>query len=123
MAYSDLTATEKQQVCEFLRDYRAAIADVVRGLRRQQLLVAAYTNTVAALWARIGDTDVIEDGSGLAGADLTMSKADFAAKFAWTINLVNAVYSDNGGAKTTVWPDKETVDGFGVQLAGPSNVG
>lgn len=29
----------------------------------------------------------------------------------------------NGGAVATVWPDKETVDSYGVQLAGPTNLG
>jgi hypothetical protein len=123
MALTDLTPTERQQVNEFLRDYRVAMADVVRGLRRQQLLVQAYTQTIAPLWDRIADADVVEDGSGLAGADLTMTKADFTDKFAWSVNLVAAVYSDNGGAVATVWPDQETVDGYGVQLAGPGNVG
>lgn len=123
MALNDLTPTQRQQVNEFLRDYRAAMADTVRGLRRQQLLVQAYTQTIADLWAQIGDADVIEDGSGLAGADLTMTKTDFADKFAWSVNLVAALYSDNGGAVATVWPDQETVDGYGVQLAGPANIG
>lgn len=123
MAWSDLTATEQQQVKEFVRDYRAAVADVVRGLRRQQLLAMAYTSSVADLWAQINNGEVILDDSGLAGADLTMTKADFTAKFAWTSNLLNGVYSDNGGAVATVWPDRETVDGYGVQLAGPENVG
>lgn len=123
MAFQDLTATEQQQVREFLRDYRAAMADAVRGLRRQQLLVQAYTNTIASLWNQILDADVIEDGSGLAGADLTMTKLDFADKFAWSVNLVSAVYADAGGASATVWPDRETVNGYGVQLAGPTNIG
>jgi len=122
MALTDLTPTQRQQVNEFLRDYRAAMADVVRGLRQQQLLVQAYTQTIAPLWATIADADVIEDGSGLAGADLTMTKADFTDKFAWSVNLVAAVYGDNGGASAVVWPDKETVDGYGVQLAGPTNI-
>lgn len=123
MAFSDLTPTQQQQVTEFTRDYRAAVADVVRGLRRQQLLAMAYTSHIADLWAQINNADVIPDSSGLAGADLTMTKADFTPKFAWTQNLLAGVYSDNGGAVATVWPDRETVDGYGVQLAGLSNIG
>ncbi|MBK9219292.1 MAG: hypothetical protein IPL70_13260 [Uliginosibacterium sp.] len=123
MAWSDLTPTQKQQVQEFARDYRAAVADTVRGLRRQQLLSMAYTNTISPLWAQIGNTDVIPDDSGLAGADHNMTKAAFTPKFTWTTNLLSGVYSDNGGAVATVWPDKETVDSYGVQLAGPANVG
>ena len=123
MAYADLTAAEKQQLAEFLRTYRAAMADVVRGLRMQNLLLAAYNSGVSAIWAKVAAGDIIPDDSGLAGADHSMTKTDFAAKFTWTTNLLNGVYSDNGGAVATVWPDKETVDSYGVQLAGPTNVG
>lgn len=123
MPWGDLTPTQQQQVKEFVRDYRAAVADVVRGLRRQQLLAMAYTSHIADLWGQIGNGEVIPDDSGLAGADLTMTKSDFTPKFAWTQNLLTGVYSDNGGAVSTVWPDRETVDAYGVQLAGPGNVG
>lgn len=123
MAWADLTAVQKQQVQEFIRDYRAAVADVVRGLRRQQLLKMAYDAKLSALWAQIGNSDVIPDASGLAGADLTMTKAEFTPKFLWTTNLLAGVFSDNGGAVGTVWPDQETVESYGVQLAGPTNIG
>jgi len=123
MAYTDLTPAEKQELGEFLRDYRAAMADTVRGLRRQQLLSQAYTNSVSAIWAKVAVGDTIPDDSGLAGADHSMTKAEFTPKFTWTSNLLAGVYSDAGGAVATVWPDKETVDGYGVQLAGPSNIG
>lgn len=123
MAYTDLTAAERQQLSEFLRDYRAAMADVVRGLRRQSLLLLAYNNGVSAIWAKVGNTDVIPDDTGLAGANHSMTKADFTPKFLWTTNLLAGVYSDNGGAVATVWPDKEIIDGYGVQLAGPTNIG
>ena len=75
MALTDLTPTQRQQVNEFIREYRPAVADVVRGLRRQQLLVQAYTQTIAPLWATIADADVIEDGGGLAGANHGLTKA------------------------------------------------
>lgn len=123
MAWSDLTPTQQQQVKEFVRDYRAAVADTVRGLRRQQLLSMAYANTISPLWAIVGNTDVIPDDSALAGADHGMTKAAFTPKFTWTTNLLAGVYSDAGGAVATVWPDKETVESYGVQLAGPLNVG
>ena len=123
MAYADLTTAEKQQLAEFLRDYRAAMADVVRGLRRQSLLLMAYNTGVSVIWAKCVNGDLIPDTSGLAGASLTMTKADFTAKLLWTTNLLAGVYSDNGGAVATVWPDKETIDSYGVQLAGPANVG
>ena len=81
MAFSDLTPTQQQQVAEFTRDYRAAVVDVVRGLRRQQLLAMAYTSHIADLWAQINNGDVIPDGSGLAGADLTMTAEEFTDVF------------------------------------------
>lgn len=123
MAWSDLTDTEKAQVKEFTRNYRAAVADVVRGLRTQELLAMAYASHISALWAQINSGDVIPDDSGLAGADLAMTKADFAPKMVWTQNLLAGVFSDAGGAVATVWPDRETVESYGVQLAGPGNVG
>lgn len=123
MAYADLTADEKRELAEWLRDYRAAVGDTVRGLRRQSLLKMAYDNSISAIWAKVANGDVVPDDSGLAGADHTMVKTDFNAKFTWTSNLLAGIYSDNGGAVATAWPDKETVDGYGVQLAGPDNIG
>ena len=41
MAYNDLTVDEKQELGEFLRNYRAALGDTVRGLRMQSLLLAS----------------------------------------------------------------------------------
>lgn len=123
MAYSDLTDAEKQQLSEFLRNYRAAMASTVRGLRAQSLLKMAYDNGVSAIWAKVANGDVLPDDSNLAGANHSMTKADFTAKFTWTTNLLAGIYSDNGGAVATVWPDKETVDAYGVQLAGPANIG
>jgi len=123
MAYVDLTTAEKTQLSEFLRDYRAAVADTVRGLRAQYLIKAAYDNGMSVIWAKVGNSDLIPDDGGLAGANHSMTKADFTPKFLWTTNLLAGVYSDNGGAVATVWPDKETVDAYGVQLAGPTNIG
>lgn len=122
MAYADLTPTEKQELSEFLREYRAAMGAVVRGLRMQYLLNTSWQSSIAAIWAKCGNTDLIPDDSGLAGADHTMTKADFTAKLTFTANLLAGVYSDAGGAVATVWPDRETVDSYGVQLAGPTNV-
>jgi len=122
MAWTDLTTEEKTMVTDFTRNYRAAVADTVRGLRNQQLLYMAYNSHISEIWAKINNADVIADGSGLAGADLAMTKADFTSKFTWTTNLLNGVYSDAGGAVATVWPDKETVDSYAVQLAGPTNI-
>lgn len=123
MAYADLTALEKQELDEFLVNYRAAIGDTVRGLRMQNLLNTSWTNSIAAIWAKVLNTDVVPDSSGLDGADHTMTKADIQVILTWSANLLAALYSVNGGAVATVWPSRATVDGYGVQMAGPTNIG
>lgn len=122
MAWIDLEPNEQELVKDFIRTYRAAFAETARGLRKQQLLSQEYATTISALWAQIANGDVIPDGSGLAGNDSTMTKASFTPMFTWTINLLAGVFSDNGGAVATVWPAKEVVEGYAVQLAGPMNV-
>ncbi len=122
MAYADLTANEKLELAEFLRNYREAIGDTVRGLHTQYLLNTSWSNSINAIWAKCANGDLIPDDSGLAGADHTMTKSDFTAILTWTSNLLAALYSVAGGAVATVWPNRATVDGYGVQMAGPENV-
>lgn len=97
MAWADLEPHEQELVRDFVRTYRSAMAGTVKGLNTQHLLSVEYTLTISDLWAQIGDAEVIPDGTGLAGADTTMSKAGFVDKFTWTTNLLNAVYKDAGG--------------------------
>jgi len=123
MAYADLTTAEKTQLAEFLRDYRAAMADVVRGLRRQELLTMAFNTAIAPIWAKVVNGDVIPDDSGLAGAHHGLTKAMYTPMLTFSTNLLAGIFSDSGGAVATVWPDRETVEGYAVQLAGPGNVG
>ena len=123
MAYVDLTPTEKQELDEFMRNYRAAIGDTVRGLRMQSLLQTSWTNSIAAIWAKCVNADLIPDSSGLAGADHSMTKAELQTILTWSSNLLAALYSVNGGASAVAWPARAVVDGYGVQLAGPDNVG
>ena len=101
----------------------AAIGDTVRGLRMQSLLNTSWTNSIAAIWAKCSNGDVIPDGSGLAGADHSMTKAETQVILTWSANLLAALYSVNGGAVSTNWPARATVDGYGVQMAGPTNIG
>jgi len=122
MAWADLTPKQQELAKDFIRNYRAAFVETVRGLRKQQLLSVEYTQTISAIWAQIGNAEIIPDGTGLAGADTTMPKSSYTAKFNWTSDLLAAVFSDNGGAVNTAWPSKETVEGHAVQLAGPTNV-
>lgn len=122
MAWSNLTPEQQAMVTEFTRQYRAAMADTVRGLLTQHLLSQQFTLDISAIWANILNTDIIPDSTGLAGADLEMTKAEFNTIFGWTSNVLAAIFSDNGGAVATVWPDRDVVTGYGVQLAGPTNV-
>ena len=120
MAWEDLTQAQKQDVAEFFRDYRAAIGDIVRSLRTQDLLTDIYVQNVAPVWATIGNGDVIPDGNGLANSG-TMTKADWNDILAWSSNLLGAVY-DDGGADSYAWPDSDEVDQFGALAAGPTNI-
>jgi hypothetical protein len=123
MAYTDLTALERQELDEFMRNYRAAIGDTVRGLRMQSLLNTSWTNSIAAIWAKCVNGDVIPDGAGLAGADHSMTKAEIQVILTWSANLLAALYAVNGGAVATVWPTRAAVDGYGVTMAGATNIG
>jgi len=122
MAFEDLSSDEKTMVRTFLRNYRAAVGSTVSGLRQQQLLSQSYSDSISDLWAQIGADEVIDDGSGLAGADLAMTKSEFQTVFVWTNALLNAIYSVDGGTSAKDWDTREAVDGFGVQLAGPTNI-
>ena len=122
MAFADLTADEQKMVRTFLRNYRAAVGSTVRGLRQQQLLKQSYVDSISDLWAQVGSDEVIDDGSGLAGADLSMTKSEFDTVFGWTSAVLNALYSVDGGTSGKDWETREDVDGYGVQLAGPTNV-
>lgn len=123
MAYVDLTPTEKAQLAEFLRDYRAAMADVVRGLRRQELLTMAFNGAIAPIWAKVASGDVIPDDTGLAGANHSLTKTAYTPMLTLSTNWLAAIFSDNGGAVATVWPDRETVESYAVALAGPGSIG
>ena len=121
MAWADLTPAQQQMVTEFTRNYRAGAASTIKGLRQQALLGQAYAEYIAPLLAQIGNDEIIPDQTGLAGANLEMTKADFTEVFLWTNNLLNAVY-DDGGQAATDWPDRDQVDAWGVELAGPTNI-
>jgi len=123
MAYADLTALEKQELDEFMRDLRAAVGQTVSGLRTQSLLNTSWNTSISAIWAKCVNADVIPDGSGLAGADHSMTKSELQVILTWVSNLLAGVYSVSGGAVSTVWANRNTVDSYGVQMAGASNIG
>ena len=107
-------------MAEFFRDYRAAIGDVVRSLRMQDLLTVTFQQNVQPVWSQILNGDEILDGNGLANSG-TMTKADWQTIINWSSALLGAVY-DAGGADGYVWPDSDQVDQFGALAAGPGNI-
>lgn len=121
MAWADLTVAEQNQVKEFTREYRAAFAETVRGLRKQQLLAQAYNLSISDLWVQISNGEVIPDDTGLAGADKSITKSQFNSFLLWSSALIDATF-DDGGVSAYNWTDEETVTGYAVQLAGPSNI-
>lgn len=120
MAYADLTQEQKNDVNEFFRDYRAAIGDIVRSIRMQDLLTDIYDQNVDPVWATIDTGDVIPDGNGLANSG-TMTKADWNTILQWSTGLLAAVYAA-GGDSAYAWPDSDSVDQMGALAAGPSNI-
>lgn len=120
MAWADLTPAQKEDVKQFFRDFRPAIADIVRGLRALELLTTIYNQNVSPVWATIAAGDVIEDENGLANSG-TMKKSDWGAILTWASNVHTALYG-NGGASGVNWPSDATVDQYGVLSAGPNNI-
>lgn len=120
MAWTDLTPAQKEDVKQFFRDFRPAIADVVRGLRALELLTIVYNQNVGPVWTTILNTDVIEDENGLANSG-TMKKSDWGAILTWASNVHTALYG-TGGISAVVWPSDATVDQYGTLAAGPNNI-
>lgn len=121
MAWADLSAEDQEQVKAFCRDYRAAFAQTVNGLYQQVLLKQAYDTYIGALWTQIGANEIIPDGTGLAGADTTMTRAQFDTKLLWSTEIVKTL-PIVAAASVYVWPSRDTVIAHAVQLVGPSNV-
>lgn len=121
MAWADLTPAQQNDVKEFFRDFRPAIADVVRGLRALELLTTIYTQNVSPVWPTILAADVIPDENGLANSG-TMTKTNWGPILTWASNVHTALYG-NGGVSAINWPNDATVDQYGVLSAGPNNIG
>lgn len=72
-----LTAEQQGIVAEYTRQQRAVVGEFARLLNRMEALDNMYDGQVAAAWATLADSDIIADGSGLAGVSL-LSKAEVA---------------------------------------------
>lgn len=120
MAFSDLTPQQQNDIKEFFRDFRPAVADIVRGLRALELLTVIYNQNVQPHWATINNADVIEDDNGLANSG-TMTKSGWNPILTWASNVHTALYGV-GGTSSINWASDATVDQYGTLAAGPNNI-
>lgn len=78
MAFVDLTAEQQGIVAEYTCQQRAMVGEFARLLNRFEALDNMYDGQVTAAWASLGDSDIIVDGSGLAGIS-QLTKAEVAS--------------------------------------------
>lgn len=72
-----LTPEQQAIVAEYTRQQRAVVGEFARLLNHMAALDAMYDGQVTAAWTSLQDTDVIADGSGLAGVS-SLTKAQIA---------------------------------------------
>jgi hypothetical protein len=70
-----LTPEQQSIVAEYTRQQRALVGEFARWLNRIEAADNMYDGQVVAAWASLGDSDVIADGSGLAGVS-SLTKAE-----------------------------------------------
>lgn len=75
MAFSELTSEQQNIVAEYTRQQRALVGEFARWLNRIEAADNMYDGQVVAALASLGDSDVIVDGSGLAGVS-SLTKAE-----------------------------------------------
>ena len=73
-----LTAEQQGIVAEYTRQQRAVVGEFARLLNRMEALDNMYDGQVTAAWATLADSDIIADGSGLAGVS-ALSKGEVAS--------------------------------------------
>ena len=78
MAFVDLTAEQQGIVAEYTRQQRAMVGAFARLLNQFEALDNMFDGQVVGAWATLGDSDVIIDGSGLAGTS-QLTKAEVAS--------------------------------------------
>ena len=70
-----LTPEQQNIVAEYTRQQRALVGEFARWLNRIEAADNMYDGQVVAAWASLGDSDVIVDGSVLAGVS-SLTKAE-----------------------------------------------
>ena len=76
--FSSLTAEQQGIVAEYTRQQRAMVGAFARLLNQFEALDNMFDGQVVTAWATLGTTDVIADGSGLAGTS-QLTKAEVAS--------------------------------------------
>jgi hypothetical protein len=93
MGYAELTAEQKNVLSEYVRLLRAWCGEQARTNNHGQALNSDYAQVQAVL-AELQDTDVITDGSGLAGAG-QLTKAEVVSLTAQSQGIL-ATYDTAG---------------------------
>lgn len=88
--FASLTAEQQGIVAEYTRQQRAMVGAFARLLNQFEALDNMYDGQVSAAWATLGDSDVIVDGSGLAGTS-QLTKAEVAG-IAGAIDAILTTY-------------------------------
>ena len=73
-----LTPEQQGIVAEYTRQQRAVVGEFARLLNKMEALDNMYDGQVTAAWATLADSDIIADGSGLAGVS-ALSKGEVAS--------------------------------------------
>jgi hypothetical protein len=107
MAWADLTPEEQGILGEYTRLLRAWCGEQARTNNHGQALNSDYAQ-VQAIMAELQDSDLIADGSGLAGA-ATLTKAEVVSLTAQTQGIL--ITSDTAGVRQA-W----------AKAAGPGNL-
>lgn len=90
MAFSELTAEQQNIVSEYVRQQRAMVGAFARLLNQFEALDNMYDGQVTTAWASLLNTDVIADGSGLAGtSELTKAQV---AQIATAVQAILTTY-------------------------------
>ena len=90
MAFLDLTPEQQAIVAEYTRQQRAMVGAFARLLNQFEALDNMYDGQVVAAWADLLSTDLIFDGSGLAGVS-TLTKAQ-VTQIATAVQVILTTY-------------------------------
>lgn len=99
MAYVDLTAEQKASVQAMCQLVRPMSGELGRLLEKFQAVVSYYSGNVETILAELQSSDVIPNGSGLAGAQ-GMTKAEIVNLVGYFITLAATPDGSSGSYNT-----------------------